>query len=492
MKKLIGILTFSLMAVATVSCYDISPRDYDALSPLSVSATSDTINVNLGTKLVYNDLNVESATDVSYQWSYGAPAAGKQISDHEFATMETISTSKTIDYAFPRVGSYILRLRVDNGSSIVFKYFTLNVNSGYDEGVAILSNDSEGKGALSFVKTLTPEEIAAGEQQVFFNIFSVEGKELRNGTALWMSDNTYKNVIYSGFLIATNDENATIYHMDCKTFEFFMSANMADYGSYCEEFGGEYAEDKSSFGCFFRSPDGRFFRYDMNGGFITEMTDLRMKIDRIVTGLTRTTAKAKSTRTPFFWNADTLGTRKTASAGNKYLNEEGWRIVTFATKRQEKSTPGRVLVQSISDPTQYRIYGTTTSGTKLDSISAFTAPSVNIDCKSKFVNTTASSDVYYVHENAIYRWNLSSAPSAKPAITLPSGEIIRDIATNYKGRAYSSDGEDLLYVATYNPQRSGEHKGSLFVYRFSDDSLASSYEGIFNDPVSVIYKYRIN
>ena len=128
----------------------------------------------------------------------------------------------------------------------------------------------------------------------------------------------------------------------------------------------------------------------------------------------------------------------------------------------------------------------------MDSISAFTAPSVNIDGKSKFVNTTASSDVYYVHENAIYRWNLSSAPSAKPAITLPSGEIIRDIATNYKGRAYSSDGEDLLYVATYNPQRSGEHKGSLFVYRFSDDSLASSYEGIFNDPVSVIYKYRIN
>ena len=58
--------------------------------------------------------------------------------------------------------------------------------------------------------------------------------------------------------------------MDCKTFELYMTAKMKDFGSYCAEFGGEYAEDKASFGCFFRSADGRLFRYDMNGGFISE------------------------------------------------------------------------------------------------------------------------------------------------------------------------------------------------------------------------------
>ncbi len=77
-------------------------------------------------------------------------------------------------------------------------------------------------------------------------------------------------------------------------------------------------------------------------------------------------------------------------------------------------------------------------------------------------------------------------------ITLPAGEQIRDIATNFLGKDKGDNGEDLLYVATYNPSRAGEKKGSLYVYRFSDDSLVKSYEGVFWDPVSVIYKYRVN
>lgn len=115
-----------------------------------------------------------------------------------------------------------------------------------------------------------------------------------------------------------------------------------------------------------------------------------------------------------------------------------------------------------------------------------------MDENSKFVNTKHSADVYYTFENAIYRWSLISAPVAKPAITLPEGERIRDIATNFKGRGKGDDGEDLLYVVTYNPDRSGEKKGSLYVYSFADDSLVKSYEGICDDPVSVLYKYRAN
>lgn len=489
-------------------CYGVEPHEYNQLSPLTITSSSDTINVNLGETLVYNGLDVVSARDVTFEWSYGAPKAGTDISQHTFSSVEVISDTRTIDYAFSKVGSYILRLKADNGESIVYKYFTLNVNSGYDEGVAILCNDEEGNGSLAFVRTLTREDIAKGEQQVLENIFSVEGKQLKNGTSLYMGHNTYSNVTYSGFVIGTADEDGSIYQMDCKTFELYAVAKASDFDAKCAELGGEYAEDKSSFGCFFRSQDGRLFRYDMNGGFINEMTDLTYKIDRCFAGLIRSgsISTAKTTRTPFFFNEKYAGTRRTSSAGIHTLSEEGWKVINMAFSRSYEIYPVHVLFQSETDPTSYKIkvssvgwYNWGTYSEKdddgntqyYDTEYTFTAKTLNMDKNSKIISSFYSSDSYYVYNNAIYRWNRTSAPGTRPAITLPDGELIRDIATNHMGRA-SIAGENYLYVATYNPSRSGEHKGSLYVYNFSDDTLAAKYEGICDDPAAVIYKYRIN
>lgn len=503
---LISALTFILAAFMLHGCYKVSPHGYTELAPITINASSDTINVNLGTELVYNGLDIVSSKEISYQWAYGQVKTGTTPEQHQFEKMEVISTSRTIDYTFSKVGSFLLRLRVDNGESIEFKYFTLNVNSGYDEGIAILSNDENGNGSLTFVKTLTAEETAKGEQQVFNNIFSVDGKVLKNGTSLYISDNTYSGITYSGFLIATNDEDGTIYHMDCKTFELYMTAKMKDTGTYCAEFGGEYAEDKASFGCFFRSADGRLFRYDMNGGFVSEITDAPFKIDRIFDGTTKSTAAtAKSTRYPLFYDQNTIGIRKSASAGIRTNAEEGWEIVNVGVQRVSSNAYIHVLFRSKSDPTSYKTKVTSSSltqwATKTEEIDGesvktdveypFTTSNLQMDSHSKILGNRISSDVYYTYDNAIYRWSLTSAPGSKPAIKLPAGEQIRDIATNFKGRK-ASDGEDKLYVVTYNPSRSGEHKGSLYVYRYSDDTLTASYEGICDDPACVIYKYRIN
>lgn len=494
MNRLLSMMCLAVAGVfALEGCFGVEPHGYKELSPVTINVVSDTINVNLGTELVYNGLDIVSAGDLTFQWAYGEPASGSGTDGHKFSSMEVISDSRTIDYTFPKVGSFLLRLRVDNGESIAFKYFTLNVNSGYDEGVAILSNDQEGNSALTFVKTLTSEESARGEQQVFYNIFSVAGKTLRKGTSLFIADNTYRNVTYSGFLIATDDEDGTIYHMDCKTFEYYMSAKVADFGTSCAEFGGEYAEDKSSFGCFFRSKDGRIFRYDMNGGFLNEMTEIKIKADRIMSAVNRSGASAKTYRYPVFFDETTVGTRKSSSAGPKYCSESGWKVVNVAVARNGSLSPVRAILRSEAYPDSCKIMSGSISGWgSWDKVAAFETSSLNISPDSKLVSTTAASDVYYVYNNAIHRWNMTSAPGTRAAIKVPDGEIIRDIATNYKGRPASSGGEDLLYVVTYNPDRGGEHKGSLYVYRFSDDSLVSSYEGICDDPASVVYKYRIN
>ncbi len=508
MRKLTLFLFIASVTALFSGCYKVEPHGYKNLSPITINAVSDTISVNLGTELVYNGLDIVSSKEVTFEWAYGAVKSGTVIDQHQFEKIEIISNTRTINYTFSKVGSFLLRLKVDNGESIEFKYFTLNVNSGYDEGVAILSNDDEGNGSLAFVKTLTTEEIAKGEQQVFTNIFSVEGKPLKNGTSMYMSDNTYGGITYSGFLIATNDEDGTIYHMDCKTFELYMTAKMKDYGTYCAEFGGEYAEDKAAFGCFFRSADNRLFRYDMNGGFVNVITDANaFSIDRIVDGPNKaSSATAKTYRYPIFFNTDKVGTRKNASSGVRYLESDGWEIVNVAVERSNTSTsnfPIFMLYRKKSDPDSCKTkvcgQGCYSYGTKKEEGEAtahdieykFKTSDLKMDGKSKILANRSSSDVYYTYDNAIYRWGLTTPPGSRPAITLPQGEIIKDIATNFKGRK-ATDGEDLLYVATYNPSRSGEHKGSLYVYRYTDDTLVKSYEGICDNPTSVIYKYRIN
>lgn len=215
------VLSLAVLSFVFPSCWKIDEGGSLELKPIEVVSASDTINANLGVELKYEGLNVKSSLDVKYEWTYGQPADGKTIADHIFkpGTVEKFSTSPTIDYTFPKIGTFLLRLRLDNGESVSYKYFTLNVNSGYDEGVVILNNDDAGNGSLTFVKTLTSEESAAGERDVFPDVFSTinPGQTLKNGRALFMSNATVKKVDYSGILIATNDENSTMWHMETKT-----------------------------------------------------------------------------------------------------------------------------------------------------------------------------------------------------------------------------------------------------------------------------------
>jgi len=493
------ILSLAILSFVFPSCWKIDEGGSLELKPIEVVSASDTINANLGVELKYEGLNVKSSLDVKYEWTYGQPAGGKTIADHIFkpGTVEKFSTSPTIDYTFPKIGTFLLRLRLDNGESVSYKYFTLNVNSGYDEGVVILNNDDAGNGSLTFVKTLTSEESAAGEREVFPDVFSTinPGQTLKNGRALFMSNATVKKVDYSGILIATNDENSTMWHMETKTFQLFKKAGMAGVGTSFKSYGGELAST-TGFAAFLLGNNSHIYRYDMLLGNYTDMIDIK-PMTRIFGGLSRTMPTSESVRTTIYYKEDTLCIRRSASAGVVYYTEKGYSVVNMATMRTSRNNGLYILFRSKTNPEEYMIRCTDGVGgigtfKKWGASVDFTASVLKMDENSKFVNTKHSADVYYTFENAIYRWSLISAPVAKPAITLPEGEQIRDIATNFKGRGKGDDGENLLYVVTYNPDRSGEKKGSLYVYSFADDSLVKSYEGICDDPVSVLYKYRVN
>ena len=510
MKRLISYLFLAGLLIGAVSCYGIREENYPELAPITITAQSDTINADLGVELHYEGIRIESELPYTCEWAYGTPEKNTTVEQHQFSSRTTLeTTSQSLDYTFTRLGSYILRLKVDNGESIVYKYFRLNVNAGLDEGVAILSNDPDGKADITFLKTLTAEETARGDQQIF-RVDPVEG--LREGRGLFMSS---YNITMSGskqeiagLVIATDDEDGTVYLFEPKSFELVKSDRMSAWGTSFQEFSGQYG-GAHDFGVFFNSTDGRVFRFDLMLGYLSDITNFPEGLDRSYAAFNRGNINSSTSIYPFFFNKDVIATRTSVSAGVKTFKAEGYDIVNLAAARTLSDVYGLyVILRSQSDPASCqirRIYKTSSgsgtwmtvkdeSGNNVPYHIDFKAADLKMDSRSKIVNTKASNDVYYTYDNAIYRWSLSAPPATRPAITLPAGEQIRDIAVNYMGSAASANdaGEDLLYIVTYNPNRSGDLKGSLYVYRFSDDSLVGAYEGICHDPVSVLYKYRLS
>ncbi len=502
-----------MLASLATACFKVDETtDYGYLSPITITVNTDTINVSIGQTLNYTGMTVESDLPVSYEWVYGLPGETTNSENPIFASRTTISTSPTIDYAFGTVGQFLLRCQMDNGEDIQYKYFTLNVNSGFDEGIAILSNDAEGNAAVSFVKTLTSDDIAAGEQEFYYNIF--ENYQMKNGVDLFMSDNTMSikdkdgvstKVSYGAFLVATADDNGTIYHFEPKTTELFTTVKLNDtYGTVVKEFGGEYAAT-GGFANYLLGEDGNCYRYDMQVGNITLLTDMQSigSVDHTFCATFRASATSATERQAWFFNEDTVYVRKSAYPAPKYYSVDGYTVVNLGSQRSGTSSAylyalfvkDRAEGESDSDPVTIMIqngYYGTWGKASMKTPTYYTVDKLCMDSDSKIVGTLASSDVYYTYDNAIYRWGLTTAPATTPAITLPDGEQIRDIDVNFKGKAKGTAGEDLLYVVTYNSSRSGDHKGSLYVYDIATQTLVKSYEGVFDDPVRVIYKYRLN
>lgn len=501
MRKIFTHITFGLIVLACLaSCYGLDDQNYRELSPITITAASDTITANLGEELNYMGVSIESELSYTLEWDFGEVESGSTASEELFEDYETISTSLTIDYTFTEIGTYLLRLRVDNGESIEYRYFTLFVNSGYDEGLMILSNDSSGNADLTFIKTLTSEEQVAGEEEVYADVFGSvfpEYGQIRGGTAMFMSHYVASKVDGYVFLVATED--GTMWHIEPKTMEMYASVNL-DEGLYAKEFGGEYT-GSLGYGIYFITNEGSVYRYDVQGAFNTLMESFPEPLTRcphLYSSSTSASSTVLAHPIPFSENA--IYTRKSGTQGVRGQSVDGYKVINAAYGRDYNMNYVYVLLESESEEDSYAIYrsserfnNTALFKSAMTEQRTFTVEGgVKMDMNSIMVNTRNSSDTYYSYCNAIYRWGLSTAPGTSPVITLPDGEEIRSMCTNFMGRDDPTNGEDYLYIATYNSSRSGDKKGSVYVYSVADETLYKSYEGIIYDPVQIVYKYRLN
>lgn len=485
----------SLLLLGTLSClyscYGIDEENFRELSPISFNEVSDVIDIPLAEELVYDQLEVISELPCTYEWAYGKRKVLNAKTDYDMETIEVISDKLDIRYAFRRIGQYVLRLRVDNGESIAYKYFILNVNSGLDEGVLVLSNDVDGKGSLTFVQNETDKKSAVVHENVFADINP--GYVLKNVTGMYMSDYTTGGIQYTQLLVSTDDEKGRIYKMEPRTFALMGTSDMQELMSTsCIDFAGDRANSAANY-VLMTGKDGRTYRYDLRADMVGERTDASAAGSVLGSRMLVYYTTGATSRVPVFYNRTSLflpGTNGTTKVGTL----AGYDIVNYSSKRNENKT--YVLFRSQTEENSYVIKYTTGSLAAFkDVVGPFDAEQMTLTEQSKIVGTFRYNDAVYFSNgtNMIYRWSLSVKPSDSPIITLPEGEIVYDIATNYINGAKVDHeyAETLLYIATYNENAANDRKGSLYVYDIAGNSLLAKYEGIFDKPVKIMYKYRV-
>lgn len=146
-----------LLALLSIACFDDETTvDTRNISVISIDTTKLQKEYNIDknvTRIITPEIiQNDPALPLAYEWQV----------NYKF-----YSDSSAFRYTGDDLGSYMVRLKVSNEDGSTFYTFKLNVNSPYEEGLAVLSKGEDGEMQLSFMRKFTAEEIAAGAVEKF-------------------------------------------------------------------------------------------------------------------------------------------------------------------------------------------------------------------------------------------------------------------------------------------------------------------------------------
>lgn len=467
-KYIIGILCFTLFGA--VACLDDSSSLGDReLSEITISAPYDTLTAYFGEEFVVSHLSVEQSGEelpLAYEWSYGTlntdedGMASYPIKD----SLHIVSHDPELKYAFRELGTFGLRLRVDNGETIRYKYFVLQVDTEFSEGITILSRDGDGKGRISFMRTLTKEEINTGKVPMF----RTDIMELINpGTK--MEDVTDMVQVNNRLLVCSGDAGR-IYNMDSRTFDIEGMTSFKELYPGCAfvKFAGVSANNN----IYLVSRDRRGYVYDyvLDELMLTEYfkdldVDAAVSVDR-----------------PVFVNYETsefysLSLGGVNSSLNRYVDFNIWGICAVGSSVYVMATykvmPSCIYLSqttfSLGNPTILQFYDSPVS--------------LKVNRNSLLAGSKSCSCLYYTCEDGIYYWDLKKQLSTTPVISIPVGMEITSLSMNPDGT--------LLYVGLYEKEGTEALKGHLYVYDVKTSVLVNQCHNIADKPIAIVYKERV-
>lgn len=500
MKKLIYIIAGCLLAVFQ-GCYDDqSTLPENAIIEISIGTTTkDTIN------LYFNDtlritVNIESTTnELSYEWGYGV-----YQSNSTNTTFKKISTEKDLVYIPRELGHFELRQMVTSKDGSTLKYYHIFVNSPFEEGFLILGRKPDNKGSLAFLKTLTPEDIAMGVKEKFRqNVYSYanEGKELYADPVDCDKVDNFIYVLHgeSQKLVQLNAKTMVkVFEYDFKYYQndFIPTRLMAYDGRFCRDF---YVPSRNGGVAMVQTREQFIFPYvDLPKGYTwiegNDRPSYFSSNNKVYIG------RHNSDKNNVICWSGANADREIAMRPCYDYFENREVIAMFQNEKSDGNDifvfnkDGGVLKITALNSMMYNFNEGTAPWVMFER--ALSNPGI-IDENTRLLTNDFYKCVFITHQNKVYRWYYNQPNADLPSeayITLGEGEQIKAI-NHFQRSRNDADYQDYsvqkqIYIATYNPDRQGEFKGSLYIYDADSGELAKKYEGISHEPLVVFYKIK--
>lgn len=203
--KLRHILSFIMVSLALVSCFeDESTLPTRKLAEISIDGSSieKEYNIHKNDTLIIEPIVTQSNGELplTYTWEID---------------QRVISTERILHYVGTTLGAFSARLIVENEDGKAFHVFALNVNSPYEYGITVLSEDTEGRPHIAFMQ----EPMKEGDAKAFYD----ENSLVRNNPEQTFASHPSDIVQTTGSLIVacqgsdTEDDGAAIYFLNAKT-----------------------------------------------------------------------------------------------------------------------------------------------------------------------------------------------------------------------------------------------------------------------------------
>lgn len=468
MKIYVLILALFLPGILLQGCFDDdSAPGNKLLVPVEIQAAHDTIDANFGEELVVDFVQVnQQGADLplTYEWGWANLSYSNGVlKPYPLKdSLKVISHDPQLKYAFRKLGTFGLRLKIDNGESVGFKYFILNINSGLDEGLTVLSRDETGKGRLSFLRTL-----ASRESQTT-SAFMTDVMEFSNpGIPL---EGVTDMIQHKGWLLIGTEQAGRIYNMDSRNFQVqTMSSFASDFPAFAvRKFTGNSAQNY----IYMSSSDREVYVYECENNVLLQTEYFEgVQVD-----------EGYLCNKPFFVNYEIPELYSPKSAG---INRSNQKLADYDVLHLTHLGSTVYVIMAYKENPQH-VYIASTSATfgsfkKVQDYESETA--LNIGRNSLVVSSNAYKYVYYTSGNTVYRWATGRQ--------LPTEAFLPAFTTGEITAIGMDPAEKLLYIGVYDLDASSELKGSVYVYDADTGTLVNAYEGIADRPVRIIYKERV-
>ena len=470
--KLYIIMLFCLMVGMYSSYDDDTTSGRKEVSLLTITAAHDTLTTSFGEELVVNHLKIEQSGEelpLTYEWAYGdLDISGGAVKPYPIKdTLHVVSTDPELKYAFRELGTFALRLKVDNGETTIFKFFILQIDTEFSEGITILSRDDAGKGRLSFMKTLTKEEISGGKVPTFrTDIMEIAnpGMELENVTDM---------IQQGGRLMVSSGSNGRIYNMDSRSFDIETATS----------FGGKFPGANIQQFVAISAYSNMHVLSENKRAYVYETDVDELLVLDAFDGLEVDAGVSHSKPVFINYGTSTMYAPSTSSgavnSGTIFTNYDIVNACFINTYLYVFSTDK-------NDPLHIYIPRTSASFAKptaANTVDYQSSQPIGMDRNSMTVGTKVYNCIYYTYNNEIYRWDPGRQLPTTPSITVPTGMEITTIAVD--------PDQKLLYVGLYESGSTKELKGCLYIYDADSGELLETYDNIADRPVRVIYKERV-